>query len=121
MSDSQEWERHWNTICLGIVTVATAAVGVALFTADIAEIITSWATYSLVIIAMLAYLSVLFLGTSAIFSTSNELEPRRTTKRRVARNLYGWFTIELLALIGLLIPEAFAGLLQLLAPAPASP
>jgi len=74
MPDSQEWERHWNTICLGIVTVATAAVGVALFAADIAGIVTSWATYSLVVIAILAYLSVLFLGSSAIFATSNELE-----------------------------------------------
>ena len=117
MPDSQEWERHWNTICLGIVTIATAAVGVALFTADMAEIITSWATYSLAALAILAYLSVLFLGTSAIFSTSEELEQQRTTKRLVARNLYGWFTLELLALIGLLVPEAFAGLLQLLAPA----
>ena len=117
MPDSQEWERHWNTICLGIVTVATAAVGVALFTADVADIVTSWATYSLAALAILAYLSVLFLGGSAIFATSNELEQQRTTKRGVARNLYGWFTLELLALIGLLIPEAFDGLLQLLAPA----
>ena len=117
--DSQEWERHWNTISLGIVTVATAAVGVALFAADVAEIVTSWATYSLAALAILAYLSVLFLGGSAIFATSNELERQRTTKRGVARNLYGWFTLELLALIGLLIPEAFDGLLQL--PAPASP
>ena len=37
MPDSQEWERHWNTISLGIVTVATAAAGVALFTADVTE------------------------------------------------------------------------------------
>ena len=117
MPDNQEWERHWNTICLGIVTVATAAVGVAFFTADVAEIVTSWATYSLAAVAILAYLSVLFLGTSAIFSTSDELERQGTSKRRNARKLYVWFTVELLALIGLLIPEAFDGLLQLLAPA----
>ena len=117
MPDSQEWERHWNTICLGIVTVATAAAGVAFLAADVAEIVTSWATYSLVAIAILAYLSVLFLGSKAIFSTSDELERRGTSKRRIARNLYGWFALELLVLVGLLIPEAFAGLLQLLAPA----
>ena len=65
MPDNQEWERHWNTICLGIVTIATAAVGVALFTADVVEIVTSWATYSLVIIAILAYLDVIYLGGNA--------------------------------------------------------
>ncbi len=120
MPDSPEWERHWNTISLGIVTVATAAAGVALFTADVTEIVTSWTTYSLAVIAILAYLSVLHLGSRVIFSTPDELGRRRTTKRRIARNLYGWFVLELLALIGLLIPEAFASLLQLLAPAPSS-
>ena len=118
MPDSQEWERHWNTICLGIVTIATAAVGVALFAADAAEVIASWATYSLAAVAVLAYLSVIFLGTNAIFSTSDELEQQGTSKRRMARKLYVWFTLELLALIGLLVLEAFAGLLELLAMTP---
>ena len=117
MPDNQEWERHWNTICLGIVTIATAAVGVALFTADVVEIVTSWATYSLVIIAILAYLDVIYLGGNAIFSTSSGLERQGTSKRHIARNLYRWFVLELLALVGLLIHEAFGRLLQLLAPA----
>ena len=30
-----EPERYWGTICLGIVTIATAAIGVALFGSDI--------------------------------------------------------------------------------------
>ena len=118
MPDRQEWERHWNTICLGIVTVATAAVGVAFFASDVTEIVTSWAAYSLVAIVVLAYLNVLYLGSKSIFSTSDELEQQGTTKRRIARNLYGWFALELLALVGLVVPEAFASLLQLLAPAP---
>ena len=42
MPESQEWERHWNTVCLGIITVASAAVGAALFTADLAEFGTSY-------------------------------------------------------------------------------
>ena len=119
--DSQEWEHHWNTICLGIVTIATAAAGVALFAADIADLVTSWPTYSLVLIAIFAYLSVLLQGNKAICSTSDELEQNGTTKRRIARKLYGWFSLEMLSLIGLLVPEAFAGLLELLAPPPASP
>ena len=36
----------------------------------------------------------------------------------MARKLYVWFTLELLALIGLLVLEAFAGLLELLAMTP---
>ena len=121
MPDSQEWERHWNTICLGVVTIATAAVGIALFAADVAEVVTSWATYSLAIIAIIAYLNVIYLGGKAIFSTSAELEQKGTSKRGTARNLYRWFVLELLALVGLLIHETLASLLQLLAPPPASP
>ncbi len=121
MPDNQEWERHWNTICLGIVTIATAAVGVALFTADVAEVITSWATYSLAIIAIIAYLDVIYLGGKAIFSTSIGLERQGTSKQGTARNLYRWFVLELLALVGLLIHEALASLLQLLAPTPSPP
>ncbi len=88
------------------------------FASDVTEIVTSWAAYSLVAIVVLAYLNVLYLGSKAIFSTSDELEQQGTTKRRIARNLYGWFALELLALVGLVVPEAFASLLQLLAPAP---
>lgn len=118
MPDNQEWDRHWNTICLSIVTIATAAAGVALFAADIAEIVTSWTTYSLVAIAILAYLSVLYLGSRAIFTASDELARQGTSKRQLARNLYGWFTLELLVLVGLLIPEAFVSLFQSLGSVP---
>lgn len=76
----------------------------------------SWPTYSSVFIAIFAYLSVLFLGSRAICSTSDQLERQGTSKRRIARDLYGWFALELLALVGLLIPEAFASLFQLLEP-----
>ncbi len=53
MREHEEWERHWNTISLGIVTVATAAIGVALFATDLTEAANSWTRYSLVIIAVL--------------------------------------------------------------------
>ena len=69
MPDNQEWERHWNTVCLGIVTVVSAAVGAALFTADLAKIGTSYLAWGLIALAMLAYLNVLSTGGRAIFST----------------------------------------------------
>ena len=47
MPESQEWERHWNTVCLGIITVASAAVGAALFTADLAEFGTSYPAWGI--------------------------------------------------------------------------
>lgn len=32
-----EPERYWGSICLGIVTIGTAAIGVALFSSDLVD------------------------------------------------------------------------------------
>ena len=116
MPEGQEWERHWNTLCLSVVTIGTAVIGVALFSADIAEVVTSLPKYCLVVIAIFAYLNMLLIGGRAIYSTPDELARQETSKRQLARNLYGWFMLELLSLAGLLIIDAFASLLQSLAP-----
>ena len=68
--------------------------------------------YFLVIIAIITYFIVLYLGGLAIFATSADLERSGTSKRQIVRMLYGFFVLELLTLAGLLIPEAFASLLQ---------
>ena len=112
MPESQEWERHWNTVCLGIITVASAAVGAALFTADLAEFGTSYPAWGLIALAMLAYLNVLITGGRAIFSTPEELEEQGNSKRELARTLYSWFITELFAIAGLLISQAFAYFLR---------
>ena len=109
--ENDEWERHWNTISLGIVTVATAAVGVALFATDLTETVNSWARYGLVIIAVLTYLRVVYLGGRVIFSTPEYLAIQRTSKRQLALQLYLWFGLELFTLANFLIIDAFAGLL----------
>ena len=116
------WDRHWSTISLGIVTIATAAIGGALFaierTATDTSLATTLATYFLEVIAIVVYLYVLILGGRIIFSTSAELSRQRTSKRDLTRTLYAWFFIELLALAGPLIGQAFTRLLQSLASTP---
>ena len=72
MAEHPNWERHWSTISLGIVTVATAAIGAAFFAIDLTEVVTSLITYFLVVIAISVYLWVLILGGRSIFSTSDE-------------------------------------------------
>ncbi len=108
-------EGHWSTISLGIVTIATAAIGGALFAIDLGKIVTSLPTYFLIALAIAIYLQVLSVGERAIFSTEAELTRHGTSKRRVARILYRWFFVELFAIAGLLISQANASLLQLLA------
>ena len=119
---NQDWDRHWSTISLGIVTIATAAIGGALFaierTAIDTSLATTLATYFLEVIAIVVYLYVLILGGRIIFSTSGELSRQRTSKRDLTRTLYVWFFIELLALAGPLIGQAFTRLLQSLASTP---
>ena len=107
-----DWERHWSTISLGIVTVATAAIGGAFFAIDVKEIVTSLPTFFLIAIAIAIYLQVLSLGERAIFSTQAELVSQGTSKRRVTRLLYRWFFVELFTIAGLLISQASTGLLQ---------
>lgn len=118
----EDWDRHWSTISLGIVTIATAAIGGGLFaierTATGASLTTTLATYSLEVIAIVVYLYVLILGGRVIFSTSAELSRQRASKRDLTRTLYAWFFIELFALAGPLIGQAFTRLLQSLASAP---
>ena len=118
----QDWDRHWSTISLGIVTIATAAIGGALFAIErtaTGASLTTLATYSLEVIAIVVYLYVLVLGGRVMFSTSAELSRQGTSKRDLTRTLYVWFFIELFALAGPLIGQAFARLLQSLAVAPA--
>lgn len=119
---NQDWDRHWSTVSLGIVTIATAAIGGALFaierTTTGTSLTTTLATYFLEVIAIAVYLYVLILGGRVIFSTSAELSRQRTSKRELTRTLYAWFFIELFVLAGPLIGQAFTRLLQSLASTP---
>ena len=117
MPEDPDWERHWNTICLGIITIATAAIGGALFAADYSATNTSWIEYALTIIAIWTYLLVLLSGADVIFTSEISFQLRGTSKRSRARILYGWFFTEIFALAGLLISDAFASLLQSFGPA----
>lgn len=114
----QDSERHWSTISIGIVTIATAAIGGALFAVEptaASTTLTLLATYFLELIAVFVYLYVLVLGGRVIFASPTELSRQKTSKREVARLQYTWFFVELLAIAGLLISQANSSLSQLFA------
>ena len=113
MPENPDWERHWNTICLGIVTLATGAVGGALFATDFTTTTgLSLIEYTLTVLAITLYLVVLARGSDAVFSSYQDLIQRGTSKRDKARELYWWFFLELFTLAGLLVADAFSVFLQ---------
>jgi hypothetical protein len=107
-------ERHWSTISLGIITMATAAIGGAVFAIDLEEIVTSLPTYFLMLFAIVIYFWVLSLGGRAMFATPVELNRQGKSKREATRLLYVAFIVELFAIAGLVITQANTSLLQLL-------
>ena len=124
---SEDRSEHWDIICLGVVTIATAAIGAAVLGSDLEDVVTSSARYSLAIIALLTYLNVLSCSFMAIFSAvgTSQTQPSRWAtflmvlyaitgpkKNRVAM-VFVWFMLEMIFLVGLLgVVEAFESLLQ---------
>ena len=124
---SGDRSEHWDIMCLGIVTIATAAIGAAVLGSDLEDVVTSEARYSLAIIALLTYLNVLYCSFGAIFSAAGTSQTQTSRWTRVLRVLYAstrpkkarvamvflWFILEMLSLVGLLgVVEAFESLLQ---------
>ena len=117
-----EWERHWNTVCLGIITIATATVGAALFASDIASIDLSSKEISVQTLQMLKICAVFVVlavhlwlvetASESIFTSSADLEYRGTSKRAQAAYAFGGFVIILVSLIGLLVLNLTAALLK---------
>ena len=114
-------ERHLSSICLGIVTVATAAIGVALFTSDLANvdipggqdpiwILVVLKVYSAVIAIML-YVRLLHAAGGIIVPVPDGSRRRKFSPQQQAKFVYTLFLGELMALIALLI---FAWLNELL-------
>ena len=123
---NDDWARHWDIVCLGIVTVGTAALGGAVLSSDLKEIVSSWPKYCLAILVLTVYVTLLFSARHAIFSdasTSDRPEPGwkgrvqalyacTGSKKRRAEMVFAWFIGELLALVALFgILEAIGGFL----------
>lgn len=122
-----EPERYWGSICLGIVTIATAALGVALFGSGLVDVqipddsatakILNIAKYSSAGLAVGLYLVVLFVARKVIVPATKNLPGDRPTTAERVLWVYALFFGELLALLLLLAADI---LLNLLAP-PAMP
>ena len=125
-----EREEHWNTICLAIVTVATAAVGTAVFASgltnidlsskDLTQLAPDVAKAFFAGIAIILYVFVGTLSGIAMFRVGDEATPdaRADDKRNRTSLIYWLFIAELIALICLLASNVFEGQIGSLLPAP---
>ena len=107
--------RYWGSICLGIVTIGTAAIGVALFSSDLVDgqipeggsvpVILFIVKIGSAVLANFFYLAVLYRAGRLIVSASEKL-PRNSaaTAKRVSW-VYALFFCELLALLILLVAD----------------
>ena len=108
-------EHHWNTICLGIVTIASAAVGTAIFASGLADIdlltkderrwITEVLKLFLVGIAIFLYMALTALSGIAIFRTADANGNRVKSQRTMV--VYCLFLAEVFALVALLAVDLF--------------
>lgn len=106
-------ERHLSSICLGIVTVATAAIGVALFASDLAKVAIPsgqnpiWILVILKVysaaIAIMLYIRLLYAAGGIIVPAIDASRHGRFLPQQQAKFVYALFFGELMALIALLI------------------
>ena len=117
---NEHWPRHWDIVCLGTVTIGTAALGGAVLSSDLEDIVSSGPKFCLAILVLSVYLMLLFSARWAIFSDVPESSRPKPGWRGRVRELYAptgpkkgrvervftWFICELLVLV------AFFGLLE---------
>jgi len=108
-----EWDRRWNTVCLGIITIATATVAAAFFAADVANSdfssqefavrILQLAKISTIFIVLLVHLRLVIAASKSIFTSSADLERAGTSKRAQTAYVFEGFIIILMLLVILLV------------------
>ena len=126
-----QWERHWCTICLGIITLTSALVGAAFFSADLGDLtIRSGNIYEsiglayrvTVMVSIVAvYVTMIERAMDAIFMTRFELAAKRTTRREAVRNVYFGMYIVIIGLLGLVFFQFVGDLPVMQAPAMVAP
>lgn len=120
--------RHWGTIGLGIVTIATAAIGGALFGSDILDANIPNANlqavafllgvkYGAAAIAISFYVKILFDASRVIVPAPARLQNDGRSISQQALRVYAYLVCELLALLLMLIANFLLNLL----PQPAMP
>ena len=123
--DPTETERHWSTICLGIVTVATAATGATLFGSDLTAIEvpgaspTIWALSSIkwasALTSILLYVWMVYEAGKIIIPIPDEYRRSEFSPSRQTRFVYTLFFGEVVVLVSMLISEL---LINALTPTP---
>ena len=116
----EDWDRHWNTLCLGILTLATATVGAAFFAGGVANIdlsssdlgiqILQALTFVFIFGALLVLIRLVGAASKVICTSSTDLELEGTTKRAQTAYVYLGFTLIIMALVALLVIEFFTNL-----------
>ena len=119
---SSENDRHWGTICLGIVTIATAAIGVALFSSGLVDArvpegtpmgsILLGAKFGSAGLAIGFYLTVMYSASKVIVPAPERLQRDGRTISQQALRVYAYLACQLLALLLMLIANFFLNLLS---------
>lgn len=116
----EDWDRHWNTLSLGILTLATATVGAAFFAGGVANIdlssndpgiqILQAIKFVFIFGALLVLIRLVGAASKAIFTSSPDLEQEGTSKRTQTAYVYLGFTPIIMALVALLVIDFFTNL-----------
>ena len=114
-----QWARHWDTICLGTVTIATAVLGAVILlsgglgialplfsgTPSVPEITKALSTA----VAAILYVTLITIAGVSIFLSSGESVAHITVKRWTGFAVYLLFALQVLALIALLMVSSATG------------
>lgn len=114
--------RHWDTVCLGTVTIATAVLGVVVLVAGGSDITVaaSPSQYTipgvskalLAAAAIVVYLGLVGTAGLAIYRVNGRRAARRGLKRRIANLVYWLFAAEIIALALMLAVDPAFGLVK---------
>ena len=101
-----ESDRHWDALCIGIVTIATAALGTVIFVADIYNVsatsagrpISELTKVGFAGLAIILYLAMTMMSGVAIFFADRYDETKPDAKRRLTFVVYALFVAEVFTL-----------------------
>ena len=126
--DPTETERHRSTICLGIVTVATAATGAALFGSDLTTITVPGASptiwwlsgvkWTSALISIFLYVWMVYEAGKIIAPIPDEYRRRDFSPSRHTRFVYALLFGEVVVLVTMLVSNLLINTLTPTAVAP---
>lgn len=107
----EHWERQWILVCLGVVSIATIALGAAFASADVVKLAETQQDnagarlaafkFILLFVEAATYLLLVARARAAMFSTDDELTNLGADRRRAVRRVYDILFWQLYFLVGL--------------------